>query len=67
LLGTMYDLPSLEGVSKVVVSETTINEHQEPLIVYQTESAEKIPENTEKVTELSVVEDALTSKSLKAS
>ena len=67
LLGTMYDLPSLEGVCKVVVSETTINEHQEPLIVYQTEKLAAVPENTEKVTELSVVEDVLEPKSLKAS
>jgi hypothetical protein len=50
-----------------VVSETTINEHQEPLIVYQTEAVVIASENTEKVTELSVVEEVLEPKSLKAS
>ncbi|PTQ89521.1 ATP-dependent Clp protease ATP-binding subunit ClpX [Agitococcus lubricus] len=40
LLGTMYDLPSMEGVSKVVVDEKTITDMTEPLLVYKSESTE---------------------------
>ena len=36
LLDTMYDLPSLENVSKVVVDESVIENKSEPYIVYQT-------------------------------
>ncbi len=36
LLGTMYELPSLEGVSKVVVDEKTISGESEPLLMYAT-------------------------------
>lgn len=39
LLDTMYDLPSLEGVSKVVIDEAFIKGDSEPLFIY---------ENTEK-------------------
>ncbi len=35
LLDVMYDLPSLEGVSKVVIDENTINTKAEPQIIYQ--------------------------------
>jgi len=38
LLDTMYDLPSLQNVSKVVVDEATITGESKPLIIY--ESAE---------------------------
>ncbi len=34
LLDTMYDLPSLEGVVKVVVDENVINGTGEPLLIY---------------------------------
>ncbi len=37
LLETMYDLPSIEGVAKVVVDEKTITEAKKPLIVYKTD------------------------------
>ncbi|WP_313321336.1 ATP-dependent Clp protease ATP-binding subunit ClpX [Stenotrophomonas sp.] len=36
LLDTMYDLPSQENVSKVVVDESVIENKSEPYIVYQT-------------------------------
>jgi ATP-dependent Clp protease ATP-binding subunit ClpX len=39
LLGTMYDLPSLENVAKVVVDEKTITGDAEPLLVYETPEA----------------------------
>jgi ATP-dependent Clp protease ATP-binding subunit ClpX len=35
LLDTMYDLPSLENVSKVVVDETVIEHKAEPYLIYQ--------------------------------
>jgi ATP-dependent Clp protease ATP-binding subunit ClpX len=34
LLDTMYELPSLENVSKVVVDETVINSAAEPFLIY---------------------------------
>jgi ATP-dependent Clp protease ATP-binding subunit ClpX len=34
LLGTMYELPSLENVSKVVVDEKAIAGESEPLFIY---------------------------------
>jgi ATP-dependent Clp protease ATP-binding subunit ClpX len=35
LLDSMYELPSLEGVSKVVVDETVIDGEAEPLVLYE--------------------------------
>ncbi len=35
LLDTMFDLPSLEHVSKVVIDEAVINGHAEPYLIYQ--------------------------------
>jgi ATP-dependent Clp protease ATP-binding subunit ClpX len=37
LLETMYQLPSLKNVSKVVVDETVVQGHAQPYIVYKTE------------------------------
>ncbi len=34
LLDTMYELPSLEGVTGVVVNEQTVSEHKDPVLVY---------------------------------
>ncbi|MCC5879482.1 MAG: ATP-dependent protease ATP-binding subunit ClpX [Idiomarina sp.] len=34
LLGTMYDLPSLEDVSKVVIDETVIKGESDPILIY---------------------------------
>src|SRR5690606_11781727 len=39
LLGTMYGLPSLENVSKVVVDESVIEHKTEPYLIYQTPPA----------------------------
>jgi ATP-dependent Clp protease ATP-binding subunit ClpX len=36
LLNSMYDLPSLENVSKVVVDETVIDGDSEPYVLYET-------------------------------
>ncbi len=37
LLDTMYDLPSLEGLEKVVVNESVINDNQSPELIYSNE------------------------------
>ncbi len=37
LLDTMYDLPSLENVSKVVVDESVIEHKTDPYLIYQTQ------------------------------
>src|SRR6187397_868973 len=39
LLDTMYELPSMKNVSKVVVDDTVIEGHQEPYIVYKSDTA----------------------------
>jgi ATP-dependent Clp protease ATP-binding subunit ClpX len=36
LLDTMFELPSLENVSKVVVDETVINNKADPYLIYET-------------------------------
>jgi ATP-dependent Clp protease ATP-binding subunit ClpX len=41
LLDTMYDLPSLRGVQKVVVDDSVIDGHAKPYVVYKTEGAEE--------------------------
>ena len=41
LLDTMYDLPSLENVSKVVVDESVIEHKSEPYLIYQNATFEK--------------------------
>ncbi len=35
LLDTMYDLPSLENLAKVIVDEAVITEHQSPILEYK--------------------------------
>jgi len=35
LLDTMYDLPSLEGLSKVIVDDDVINKKSKPLLIYE--------------------------------
>ena len=42
LLDTMYELPSLENVSKVVVDESVIEHKSEPYLIYQTPVAPKV-------------------------
>ena len=41
LLDTMYDLPSLEGVTKVVVDENVVNNTGKPILIYESTEAEK--------------------------
>ena len=40
LLDTMYDLPGLKGVQKVVIDETVIEGHSKPYIVFKSDTAE---------------------------
>lgn len=35
LLDTMYDLPSLEGISKVVIDENVVKGESQPLLIYE--------------------------------
>jgi ATP-dependent Clp protease ATP-binding subunit ClpX len=42
LLDTMYNLPSMNDVSKVVVSETVINDDAEPLLIYDGDQEKKV-------------------------
>ncbi|KTD75263.1 ATP-dependent Clp protease ATP-binding subunit ClpX [Legionella waltersii] len=37
LLDTMYDLPSLEGVIKVVIDENVVNDLSKPILIYEQE------------------------------
>ena len=42
LLDTMYDLPSIENVSKVVVDESVIKGESKPLVIYASGEEEKL-------------------------
>ena len=35
LLDTMYDLPSVDNVSKVVIDESVINAESTPILIYE--------------------------------
>lgn len=41
LLGTMYELPSIEGVSKVVVDESVIAGESDPILIYANQQNNK--------------------------
>ncbi len=43
LLDIMYELPSMENVSKVVVDESVIDHKTEPFVIYETPPAEPMP------------------------
>ncbi len=42
LLDTMYDLPSLENVSKVVIDEAVIDGESKPLLIYEGSERQKV-------------------------
>jgi len=46
LLDTMYELPSLEGVSKVVVDETVVEGSNQPYLVYEGGEPQKISQKS---------------------
>jgi ATP-dependent Clp protease ATP-binding subunit ClpX len=41
LLDTMYELPSMEGICKVVVDENAVNNAGKPILIYEQEEAAK--------------------------
>jgi ATP-dependent Clp protease ATP-binding subunit ClpX len=41
LLDTMYDLPSVDNVSKVVIDESVIKGDSQPILIYQNQAPEK--------------------------
>lgn len=42
LLDTMYELPSIEGVTKVVVDENVVNETGKPILIYENEDTKNL-------------------------
>ena len=46
LLDTMYELPSLEGVSKVVVDESVVEGSNQPYLVYEGGEQHKISQES---------------------
>ena len=42
LLDTMYDLPSMENVSKIVIDEAVINGESKPLMIYEGKDIQKV-------------------------
>ena len=46
LLDTMYDLPSLEGVSRVVIDETVVEGSNRPYLVYEGGEPHKLSQET---------------------
>jgi ATP-dependent Clp protease ATP-binding subunit ClpX len=45
LLDTMFDLPSTDNVSKVVVDESVINGENSPILIYEEQASEKAASN----------------------
>ena len=45
LLDTMYDLPSLENVYKVVIDEAVINGESRPLLIYEGKDMQKVAQD----------------------
>lgn len=45
LLDTMYDLPSMQDVSKVVIDETVIRGESEPILIYQSKDTAAVAES----------------------
>ena len=41
LLDTMYDLPSLEGLTKVIIDEKVVNNVVKPILIYDKDMGEK--------------------------
>jgi len=48
LLDTMYELPSLEGVSKVVIDETVVDGNNQPYLVYEGGEPQQISQQISK-------------------
>lgn len=48
LLDTMYNLPSLDGVSKVVIDEPFIRGESDPIFIYENQDKPKLAQDSEK-------------------
>ncbi|GAB2995147.1 ATP-dependent protease ATP-binding subunit ClpX [Psychrosphaera aestuarii] len=44
LLDTMYELPSMEDVSKVVIDESVIDGQSDPILIYDNQKSKALPE-----------------------
>lgn len=42
LLDTMYDLPSLEGVNKIVIDESVVNGLSKPILIYEQDEKKSV-------------------------
>jgi len=42
LLDTMYELPSLSDVSKVIIDEGVINEESDPILIYESLDKQRV-------------------------
>lgn len=42
LLDTMYDLPSLEGVTKVIIDENVVNNSSKPILIYEQDDIKSV-------------------------
>lgn len=47
LLDTMYDLPSMEGVNKVVIDESVVNNSSKPILIYEQDEMKTAAGNKE--------------------
>jgi ATP-dependent Clp protease ATP-binding subunit ClpX len=47
LLDTMYELPSMEGVHKVIVDESVINGESDPILIYEGTDTPRLARQTE--------------------
>lgn len=47
LLDTMYDLPSLEGITKVVIDESVVNNSTKPILIYGQDDVKSASGGTE--------------------
>ena len=47
LLDTMYELPSMEGVHKVIVDESVIKGESDPILIYEGTDTPRLARQTE--------------------
>jgi len=47
LLDLMYDLPSLENVAKIVIDEKFVENHSDPIFIYEGEANQKVAQDGE--------------------
>lgn len=62
LLDTMYDLPSVEGVSKVIIDVSVVNGESDPLLIFEKKDADKSHEDKTNKNNLGDDSDSSTKK-----